>query len=504
MQLNSTSLRRLNLATVRVLGLLLGASLTVPAAHAAVQVQFLKSFGSPPDDGAWPDATLVEGSDGALYGTTYFGGPNTNEFHKGNGTVFKLNKDGSKYSVLYSFLGPEAGDGAIPPTGLALVEGSDGALYGTTSAGGITDQNFPSGGGTAFKINTNGSGYALLHTFLGSDVGDGRNPYNGLVRGRDGVLYGTTHSGGANQLPGTWANRGTVFKLDVDGSGYSVLYNFGSIAGDGMGANGLVEASDGVLYGTTQYGVSETNQAVMTYGTVFKLNRDGSGYGVLYHFGSSVGDGLQPLAGVVEGTDGVLYGTASYGGVSNNGTVFKLNKDGSGYTVLHRFGSTPSDGAGPWTPLVEGGDGSLYGTTYYGGESGYGMVFRLNKDGSAYSVLYSFGTNNFSGNRPAASLLKGSDGAFYGTTRYGGENNKGTVFRFQLLLAPPQLTIIPSAAYVILTWPTNATGFTLQSTTNLVSQAVWTAVSPAPVVVNGQNFVTNPISGAQQFFRLSQ
>ena len=115
-------------ALIAALGLLLGASLTAPAAHAAVQVQFLKSFGSTPDDGAWPDATLVEGSDGALYGTTEFGGPNTNEFHKGNGTVFKLDKDGSKYSMLYSFLGPEAGDGAIPPTGLALVEGSDGAL----------------------------------------------------------------------------------------------------------------------------------------------------------------------------------------------------------------------------------------------------------------------------------------------------------------------------------------------------------------------------------------
>src|ERR1019366_6662621 len=126
---NSLGPRWLILVAVKVLGLLLGASLTAPAAHAAVQVQFLKSFGSTPDDGAQPQATLVEGSDGALYGTTFFGGPNTNEFHYGTGTVFKLNKDGSKYSVLYSFLGPEAEDGAIPPTGLALVEGSDGALY---------------------------------------------------------------------------------------------------------------------------------------------------------------------------------------------------------------------------------------------------------------------------------------------------------------------------------------------------------------------------------------
>jgi uncharacterized repeat protein (TIGR03803 family) len=484
------------LAAVKVLGLLLGASLTAPAAHAAVQVQFLKSFGSIPDDGAQPQATLVEGSDGALYGTTYFGGPNTNEFHKGTGTVFKLNKDGSNYSVLYSFLGPEAGDGAIPPAGLVLVEGSDGALYGTTSAGGITDQNFPSGGGTVFEINTDGSGYTLLYSFLGSDVGDGWNPQDGLVRGRDGVLYGTTYRGGAYQLP----DRGTVFKLDVDGSGYSVLYNFGSITSDGMYALGLVEGSDGVLYGTTQWGGTETNQSISTFGTVFKLNRDGSGYRVLYNFGSSVDDGLQPRAGVVEGSDGFLYGTTG----SGNGTVFKLNRDGSGYAVLHRFGSTPNDGMALYAGLVEGSDGALYGTTAFGGVSNKSTVFRLNKDGSAYSVLYSFGTNTVAGQNPYAGLLKGSDGAFYGTTRYGGENNQGTVFRLSLPIAPPQLTIIPSGANVILTWPTNATGFTLQSTTNLASSAVWTTNSPAPVVVNGQNTVTNPISGAQQFYRLSQ
>ena len=447
--LNSLGPRWLILATVKVLGLLLGTSLTAPAAHAAVQVQFLKSFGSIPDDGARPDATLVEGSDGALYGTT--------------------------------------------------------------SAGGITGQYWSGGGGTVFKINTDGSGYTLLYTFLGSDVGDGWSPLSGLVRGRDGVLYGTTYKGGTYQFSDIPGNRGTVFKLDVDGSGYSVLYNFGSIKGDGMGAVGLVEGSDGVLYGTTQLGVSQTNQAVLTPGTVFKLNRDGSGYSVLYHFGSSgssVGDGLQPFSGVVEGSDGVLYGTANYRGYgtseSDKDTVFKLNKDGSGYTVLHRFGSAPNDGAGPWNPLVEGSDGALYGMTYYGGESGYGMVYKLNKDGSAYSVLYSFGTNNVAGNRPAASLLKGSDGAFYGTTRYGGENNKGTVFSLSLPIAPPQLTIIPSGANVILTWPTNAAGFTLQSTTNLGSSAVWITNSPAPVIVNGQNTVTNPITGAQQFYRLSQ
>jgi uncharacterized repeat protein (TIGR03803 family) len=482
--------------------LLLGASLTAPAAHAAVQVQILKSFGSIPDDGAQPQAALVEGSDGALYGTTYFGGPNTNEFHSGTGTVFKLNKDGSNYSVLYSFLGPEAGDGAITRAG--LVEGNEGALYGTTVAGGITDQNFPSGGGTVFKINTNGSGYALLYTFLGSDAGDGRGPFGGLVRGRDGVLYGTTRYGGTYQPPGISGNRGTVFKLDVDGSGYRVLYSFGSVASDGMYAVGLVEGSDGVLYGTTQWGGTETNQSVSTFGTVFKLNRDGSGYRVLYNFGSSVGDGLQPVAGVVEGSDGILYGTTIHDGVSGKGTVFKLNTDGSGCAVLHRFGGAPGDGRVSVGGLVEGSDGALYGTSLYGGESDKGTVFRLNKDGSAYGVLYSFGTNSVDGQQPVAGLLRGSDGAFYGTTRYGGENNKGTVFRLTVPPPPPVIQMpIQSGNQLALTWSAlPGRAYQVQFKTDL-TQTNWNNLGTALTATNTTAFASDILGpDPQRFYRI--
>src|SRR5260221_10595190 len=128
-QRNSMSTLLLILATARVLGLLLGASLTSPRTQAAVQYQTLKSFGSIPDDGASPFSALVEGTDGALYGTTYFGG-NTNNSSKGSGTVFKLNKDGSGYARLYNFLGQDVGDGNHP---LGLIEVRDGALYVTTS-----------------------------------------------------------------------------------------------------------------------------------------------------------------------------------------------------------------------------------------------------------------------------------------------------------------------------------------------------------------------------------
>lgn len=126
-------------------------------------------------------------------------------------------------------------------------------------------------------------------------------------------------------------------------------------------------------------------------------------------------------------------------------------------------------------------------------------MFRISSNG-ALTTLYSFGL--IDGANPFAGLVQGSDGNFYGTTISGGRGGAGTIFR--LTVVPESLTIIPSRDNLILTWPTNASGFTLQSTTNLDTSALWTTNLPAPVIVNGQNTVTNPISGTQQFFRLSQ
>lgn len=129
-------------------------------------------------------------------------------------------------------------------------------------------------------------------------------------------------------------------------------------------------------------------------------------------------------------------------------------------------------------------------------------MFKLSTNGVLTS-LYSF-TGGNDGANPYAALVQGGDGRFYGTTSAGGAGGAGTVFRLTIVPEPPKLSIVPSGANVILMWPTNASGFTLQSTTNLGLSAVWTTNCPPPVVVNGQNTVTNPISGTQQFFRLSQ
>ena len=242
---------------------------------------------------------------------------------------------------------------------------------------------------------------------------------------------------------------------------------------------------------------------VSGYGAVFRMNPAGAV--TLLHSFSGNNDGANPFGALVQGRDGNFYGTTS-GGTNNAGTVFQISTDGA-FTSLYSF-TGGADGATPGTGLVQGNDGNLCGTTSAGGTSTNqygqcnGTVFQISTNG-AFTSLYSF-TGGSDGADPLAGLVQGSDGAFYGTTSGGGQGGHGTVFRLALVpFTPPELALVHSGPNLILTWPTNAIGFTLQSTTNLGSP-VWTTNSPAPVVVNGQNTVTNPISGTQQFYRLSQ
>src|SRR6266568_1083211 len=370
--------------------------LAAPAMRAAIQYRRLKSFGYPDLVGANPSAPLIQGSDGALYGTTEGGGRDN------LGTVFKVNKDGSGYSALHSFSGL---DGRLPVA--RLIEGSNGTLYGTSYQGGSNNV------GTVFELNKDGTSYSTLHSFSSTEW-DGRNPQGGLMEASDGALYGTTASGGKS-------SAGTVFKLNQDGSGYGTMLNFSAPSGVGQyPADPLLEGSDGALYGTTIYGGNANA------GTVFKLNKDGSGYDLLHDFGiSHSGDGLNPVGGLVEGSDGALYGTTYQGGGFGPGTVFKLNKDGSDYSILRRFSLTGGDAWAPQAGLVEGSDGALYGTTSIGCSNNSGTLFKLNKDRTDYSVLRRFSLTGGDAWAPQAGLVEGSDGALYGTTSIGCSNNSG-------------------------------------------------------------------------------
>jgi len=367
----------------------------------------LRRFASPGGDGQLPGSVL-EGSDGSLYGTASSGG-STN-----GGLVFKLNKDGSGYVVVRNF-GLFPGDGRNPQAG--LLQGSDGALYGVTSSGGHTNA------GTVFKLNKDGSGYALLRSFDGSAAGDGQRPHGTLAQGNDGMLYGVTDRGGAS-------DAGTVFRLNKDGSGYQVVHDFNG--SDGHSPVGLTEGQDGALFGATSSG----GPPGFYNGTAFKLNKDGTGFYLLHSFGSNGGDGLTPRAGMVQGSDGALYGTTTGGGIQGQGgslgTLFTVNTNGSGYQTLRAFNNSGGDGYDPVAGLVEATNGMLYGTTVYGGSSSLGTIYQLNKNGSGYAILHSFSTNGGDGYHPVAELLPASDGALYGTAADGGGTNWGAVFKLNL------------------------------------------------------------------------
>ena len=374
--------------------------------------------------------------------------------------MFKVSTNGV-LTTLYSFgsivTNGTSLDGYSPMGG--LVQGSDGYLYGTTESGGTGDN------GTVFKVSTHGA-LTTLYSFT-ADGYDGANPYAGLVQGNDGYLYGTTQSGGTN-------SNGTVFKISTNGV-LTTLYSFGSIVDTNGGyfpEAGLVQGSDGSLYGTTIYGGTNSN------GTVFKISTNGtftSLYSFLYE---------SPSGGLIQSSDGSLYGTTfgpDWEGFSGF-TLFTISTNGTFTSLCSSFFIRP-----PHSTLVRGNDGNFYGTISSPSPNGWitYALFRLTPSG----VL-----------TPGAGMVL-SGNTLYGSSPSGGSYGAGSVFS---LFIPPLLTLIPSAANVVLMWPTNFSGFTLQSTTNLASSAAWNTNSPAPVVVNGQFTVTNSNSGTQQFFRLSQ
>ncbi|MBX3731220.1 MAG: tandem-95 repeat protein, partial [Verrucomicrobiae bacterium] len=343
-------------------------------------------------DGTVPYAGLMEGSDGLLYGTTHQGGT------AGFGTVFRLGRDGSAFQVIQSFAGP---DGRHPRGG--VYEGSDGALYGTTYQGGSL------GWGTVFRIEKSGSGFAVRHHFNGSQ---GRNPHAGVIEATDGFLYGTTESG--------TGGTGAVFKVRPDGTGFVLVRQFTGEDGRNPLA-ALIEGSDGALYGTT----SEGGMSGSGSGAIFRVQKDGGSFAEIHRLNPAA-DGAYPFGGVVEGSDGFLYGTTDGGGDLGVGTVFRVRKDGTGLVRLKSFGFS-GDGRHPGGGVIEGNDALLYGTTLDGGSFSRGTVFRLNRDGSGYQILQSMGGTK--GSYPGAGLLQARDGALYGTAMEGGTADRGTVFR---------------------------------------------------------------------------
>jgi uncharacterized repeat protein (TIGR03803 family) len=304
------------------------------------------------EDGAVPYAGLVQITNGDFYGTTLGGGTT---FY---GTVFKITANGTLTRLL-SF---DDTDGSEPYAG--LVWATDGGFYGTTEYGGAN------GAGTVFKITTNGT-LTTLYTFCpqGFPCTDGAEPGEALVQDANGMFYGTTDRGGAN-------NDGTIFKINPNGV-LTTLYSFCSQSNctDGEFPNGLVQATDGDFYGTT-YGGGANGQ-----GTVFKITPNSRTLTTLHSFDFT--DGSEPYAGLIQASDGNFYGTTELGGAASSGTVFKITPIGT-LTTLYSFctqvnNGVCTDGYLPYAGLVQATNGDFYGTTYHGGANGnaYGTVFSL-------------------------------------------------------------------------------------------------------------------------------
>lgn len=343
-----------------------------------------------PDIATIPNsALLIQGADGNFYGATYNALDNS-----GKGIVFKLDSSWN-YSVVYEF---EAGDaGGISIVG--LVQG--GGLYGTTASGG-------SGGtGTAFKLDLSGN-YSLLHEF---EPSEGTGPRAGLIQGSDGNFYGTTGGGGSY-------GNGTVYKLDTSGE-VDFLYSFNPVLTEysGNSYSDLLQGSDGSFYGTLS-GSSGSK------GSVIKLDPS-LNFSLLHNFDDD-GDsgGKWPYAGLIQGGDGSLYGTTSYGGSNDAGIIFKIDPSGN-FSVLHELDPV-SEGGSP-DNLVLGSDGNIYGTSWnVQNNAWFSVAFKLTPSGN-FSIFHEFDQAS-EGGLPSA-LIQGNDGNFYGATRFDGSNGLGTVFK---------------------------------------------------------------------------
>jgi uncharacterized repeat protein (TIGR03803 family) len=378
-------------------------------------------------DGKYPNSTLVQAPNGSFYGVTQFGGLNND-----GGTVFSIAPNGV-LTTIHSFTGggvnePVVGRGNHPFGTLILA--TDGKLYGTTlrgGAGACSNGGSELGCGTVFSITPNGS-LSTIYAFAGAL--DGSAP-SGTIEARDGDLYGSTLAGAGLQN----LTPATAYRMTRAGN-RTTIHSFPVGRGPALGAR-FIEAVDGNFYGTTALG------GQFDKGTVFKLTPTGV-YTVLHDFSDSeldVEDGALPFGSLVEGRDGFFYGVTNIGGsrATRAGTVFRVGASGN-YAVLHRF-TGGADGANPISGMIQGRDGSLYGTTNAGGTgdraqcpAGCGTIFRISTGGTL-ETLHSFGPA--SGGPVPNGLIEGQDGAFYGTTSAGGSFANGTVFKVTVSAGPP-------------------------------------------------------------------
>jgi len=407
----------------RILELLLVCGLTLSAA--AQSFTAFDLFDGP--NGVLPNSSLVQTANGTLVGSTYGGGS------QNRGVLYHVTRSG-KLDRFYSFCNQtDCPDGGFP-NGLVLA--TDGEFYGTTQIGGTNEA------GTIFKISPSEG----LTTLVSFDYMNGENPFSGVMQANNGAFYGTTGFGGTH-------SDGTVFKFTANGK-LMTLYNFGGNDGN-RPTVAPIEGADGSLYGTTSEGGLYGWGTIFTIDPTGMLTTLHSFCAVRSNQGYCA-DGAYPTQ-LIQASDGNIYGTTWYGGTEDCyntnagcGTIFRITLTGV-FSSVYDFCATKTDqgycadGSLPGG-LIQATDGNLYGVTGEGGTGQGGTIFKVTPKG-VLTTLYNFCSqaNCSDGAVPFYALLQSTDGSFYGTTQYG--NINGTAFRLSMGLAP-FVKALPTAAKV--------------------------------------------------------
>jgi uncharacterized repeat protein (TIGR03803 family) len=386
------------------------------------------------NDGGRPAADLVFDKAGNLYGTTVIGGNSTN-CTGGCGAVFKLTRDSDgkwNETVLYNF---QAGaDGKNPYGGVTI--DSEGNLVGTTVAGGAGGICTGDGCGVVYMLTHSGNNWnqSVLYSFTGGE--DGANPGGGLVIDKKGYIYGTAPTGGKPNGCGG-LGCGVIYQLvTVEGGGWqeNVIHTFSGGKDGATGSLGRLHFDKaGNLYGVAETGGDVTCNPPSGCGSAFRLSPLSGGQWKIstLHAFKDQPDGGFPYGGLISDATGSLYGTTYFGGKTGAGTVFKLTAGSNGKwteTVLYSFQGA-ADGGNPTSTLALSTTGSLYGTTTVGGDSnGDGVVFKLTHSSGGWkeSVVHQF--QGADGANPNYGMAQDKAGKLYGVTPFGGSGH-GVVFQ---------------------------------------------------------------------------
>ena len=405
------------------------------------------------DQGSDPLGALTETSDGKLWGVTQYGGTNN------TGLLFQINKDGSNYVDVHNF-GEVNGSN---PTG-SLLLASDGNYYGMTNNG---------GNGVIFQFNPNTATYTTKYNFDGIT---GSHPYGSLIQASNGILYGMTSEGGSNNL-------GVIFSFDPVTSYYQTLFEFDGWSG-AYPHGDLLEVG-GVLHGMTYLGGSE-NFGVVFYYDLYAP--PGQNFTTTFEFTGSNYNwpsiGKYPYGNLTMGNDGYLYGMTSGGGANEEGVLFKVYPFSPIHQKLFDFDATTT-GSYPKGNLILANDGYLYGMTSAGGANDKGVLFQFNSINSNCNSMFSF-DGTVHGSNPSGSLLQANDGNFYGMTHQGGANDKGVLFQYNTNTSAMNNQLNFTGANGQLPQYGNLIEITVSSATSAVSTSVCAgATLSVPYTISG-------------------